>query len=170
MLERSALSRDCGTAQLTVNDNSELNALVRDEQSGNASETVRLVTLDDCLQRYGWKKIDFLKIDAEGEEANIIEGGRRFFADLSPLILYEVKAGEAVHLELVHKFAALGFDSYRLVPGLDLLVPFDAAVAPGWFLAQSVLLQERPGGTAGRQGPASRFCFYRVLQGRQSIQ
>lgn len=134
VLERSALSRDCGTAQLTVNDNSELNALVRDEQSGNASETVRLVTLDDCLQRYGWTKIDFLKIDAEGEEANIIEGGRRFFADLSPLILYEVKAGEAVHLELVHKFAALGFDSYRLVPGLDLLVPFDAAVAPDGFL------------------------------------
>jgi FkbM family methyltransferase len=134
VLERSALSRDCGTAQLTVNDNSELNALVRDEQSGNASETVRLVTLDECLQRYGWKKIDFLKIDAEGEEANIIEGGRRFFADLSPLILYEVKAGEEVHLELVEKFAALGFDSYRLVPGLDLLVPFDAAVAPDGFL------------------------------------
>ena len=134
VLERSALSRDCGTAQLTVNDNSELNALVRDEQSGNASETVRLATLDDCLQRYGWKKIDFLKIDAEGEEANIIEGGRRFFADLSPLILYEVRAGEEVHLELVQKFAALGFDSYRLVPGLDLLVPFDAAVAPDGFL------------------------------------
>ena len=134
VLERSALSRDCGTAQLTVNDNSELNALVRDERSGNASETVRLATLDDCLQRYGWKRIDFLKIDAEGEEANIIEGGRRFFADLSPLILYEVKAGEEVHLELVQKFAALGFDSYRLVPGLGLLVPFDAAVAPDGFL------------------------------------
>jgi FkbM family methyltransferase len=134
VLERSALSRHCGTAQLAVTENSELNALMRDDQSGNASETVRLVTLDDCLQRYGWKKIDFLKIDAEGEEANIIEGGRRFFADLSPLILYEVKAGDQVHLELVHKFAALGFDSYRLVPGLDLLIPFDAAVPPDGFL------------------------------------
>jgi FkbM family methyltransferase len=134
VLERSALSRNCGTAQLTVNENSELNALVRDEQCGTASETVRLVTLDDCLQRYGWEEIDLLKIDAEGEEANIIEGGRRFFADLSPLILYEVKAGEEVHLELVDKFAALGFDSYRLVPGLDLLVPFDAAAKPDGYL------------------------------------
>ena len=140
VLERSALSRDCGTAQLTVNDNSELNALLRDEQSGNATETVRLATLDDCLRRYGWKKIDFLKIDAEGEEANIIEGGRRFFADLSPLILYEVRAGEEVHLELVQKFAALGFDSYRLVPGLDLLVPFRPRSGARWLLAQSVLL------------------------------
>jgi FkbM family methyltransferase len=134
VLERSALSRDCGTAQLTINDNSELNALVRGEGSGSASETVRLVTLDDCLQRYGWKQIDFLKIDAEGEEANIIEGGRRFLAEQSPLILYEVKIDEHVHVELVGKFAALGFDSYRLVPGLDLLVPFDAAAKPDGFL------------------------------------
>ena len=134
VLERSAISRACGTAQLTINDNSELNALVRDEGPGNASETVALVTLDDCLQRFGWKQIDFLKIDAEGEEANIIEGGRRFFAELSPLILYEVKAGEEVHLELVGKFADLGFDSYRLVPGLDLLVPFDTAAQPDGYL------------------------------------
>jgi FkbM family methyltransferase len=134
VLERSALARECGTAQLTTNDNSELNALVRDAQSGGASETVRLVTLDDCLQRYGWKQIDFLKIDAEGGEADIIEGGRRFFAKLSPLILYEVKAGEEVHLELVEKFAAVGFDSYRMVPGPDLLVPFDAASKPDGYL------------------------------------
>ena len=134
VLERSAISRACGTAQLTINDNSELNALARDEGSGNASETVELVTLDDCLKRFGWKQIDFLKIDAEGEESNIIEGGRRFFAELSPLILYEVKAGEEVHLELVGKFAALGFDSYRLVPGLDLLVPFETAAQPDGYL------------------------------------
>ena len=134
VLERSALSRDCGTAKLTVNENAELNALVRDEQSGSAAETVRLVTLDDCLQRYDWKQIDLLKIDAEGEESNIIEGGRRFFADLSPLVLYEVKASETMHLELVEKFAALGFDSYRLVPGLDLLVPFDPSAQPDGYL------------------------------------
>jgi FkbM family methyltransferase len=134
VLERSALSRVGGTAQLTVNDHSEFNALVRDAETEGVSETVTLVTLDDCLQRFGWKKIDLLKIDAEGEEANIIEGGRGFFADLSPLILYEVKAGEEFHLELIGKFAALGFDSYRLVPGLDLLVPFDIAAQPDGYL------------------------------------
>ena len=127
VLERSALSGECGTAQLTINDSPELNTLARVGESGNASETVRVVTLDDCLERYGWKNIDFVKIDAEGEEANIIDGGQRFLADASPLILYEVKAADTLHLDLVDKFAALGFDSYRLVPGLDLLVPFDVA-------------------------------------------
>jgi FkbM family methyltransferase len=125
VLERSALSRECGTAQLSLNDSSELNALVRSGHSEAGSETVPLVTLDHCLQRYGWKHIDFLKIDAEGEEANIIKGGSRFLSELSPLILYEVKAGNEVHL---------GFDSYQLVPGLGLLVPFDTTAAPDGYL------------------------------------
>jgi protein O-GlcNAc transferase len=134
VLERSALSCDRGTAQLTLNDNCELNALVRGEGSDRTSETVRLVTLDDCLQRHGWKQIDLLKIDAEGEEASMVEGGRRFFTEQSPLILFEVKAVADVHVDLVGKFASLGFDSYRLVPGLDMLVPFDAATKPDGYL------------------------------------
>ena len=134
VLERSALSRECGTAQLTLNDNCELNSLVRGEGSDRAGETVRLVTLDDCLQRHGWKQIDLLKIDAEGEEASIIEGGRRFFAEQSPLILFELKTAADVHVDLVGKFASLGFESYRLVPGLDMLVPFDAATKPDGYL------------------------------------
>jgi len=134
VLEQSALSRECGTAQLTINASPELNALTRDEPSGGASETVRLVTLDDCLERYHWENIDFVKIDAEGEEENIIEGGRRFLTDTSPLILYEVKASDAWHLGLIGKFAALGYDSYRLVPGLDVLIPFDANTKPDGYL------------------------------------
>jgi FkbM family methyltransferase len=124
-LERSALSCNRGTAQLSLNQNSELNALLHGETPAEASETVALVTLDDCMQRYGWRDIELVKIDAEGEEANILKGGERFLGDLSPLVQYEVKVGEHVHLELVRAFARLGYDSYRLVPGLDLLVPFD---------------------------------------------
>jgi FkbM family methyltransferase len=134
VLERCALSRESGTARLTLNENSELNALDVTGRAGSASETVRVVTLDDCLRRYGWSHIDLLKIDAEGQESNIIEGGRRFLTDLSPLILYEVKNQEELNLELVGKFAALGFDSYRLVPGLDLLVPFGPNAKPDGYL------------------------------------
>ncbi len=46
VLEQSALSSVKGTAQLSLNDNSELNALVRDDESSKDSETVTLVTLD----------------------------------------------------------------------------------------------------------------------------
>lgn len=135
VLEQSALSSVSGTARLSLNDNSELNALVHDAPSTGAVETVPLQTLDECMEKHGWHEIDFMKIDAEGEEVNILKGGERFFREVSPLVQYEIKAGDDLHLELVQEFARRGYDSYRLVPGLDLLVPFDtASPADGYLL------------------------------------
>jgi len=133
-LDRSALSNRCGTAQFSLNEQSELNTLTRDEHSMTASETVSLFTLDDRLRRYKWTDISFMKIDAEGEESNILKGGTQFFSELSPLIQYEIKAGTELHLELVREFAALGYASYRLVPGLSLLVPFNAELPVDAYL------------------------------------
>lgn len=126
VLDMRALSEHAGTAQLSLNDNSELNELVRDGTSLATSETVTLVSLDNAMQEHGWSDIEFVKIDAEGEEAAIIRGGRNFFQTQSPLIQYEVMAGSIVHLELVQAFANIGYESYRLVPGLGALVPFDS--------------------------------------------
>lgn len=134
VLERSALSSACGTAQLSRAASPELNALLHGKPSTRASETVSLATLDECLKKRCWRDIAFVKIDAEGEEANILEGGERFFSELSPLVQYEIKAGTSWHMELVQDFAALCYDSYRLVPGLDLLVPFDSESPPDDYL------------------------------------
>lgn len=116
VLEQSALSGICGTAQLSLSENSELNALVHGKPATSASESVPVVTLDRCMQRYGWRDIEFVKIDAEGEESNILKGAKQFLKDLSPLVQYEIKAGADLHLQLVQEFAALGYcaptDSY----------------------------------------------------------
>lgn len=133
-LEQSALSSATGTAQLSLHPHSELNALTRGAASGSASETVTVLTLDECMQRHDWRDIDFVKIDAEGEEANILRGGARFFAACSPLVQYEIKAGVDLHLELVDAFAAMGYESYRLVPGLDLLVRFETSAPVDGYL------------------------------------
>lgn len=133
-LVRSALSNVSGTARLALNKNSEMNSLVRGCSPTDASETVRLVTLDQLLEAPGWKNIEFVKIDAEGEEANILLGGARFFSAMSPLIQYEVKVGADQNMELVQAFAALGYESYRLIPDLNLLVRFDAESKPDGFL------------------------------------
>ena len=133
-LERSALSSASGSAHLALHSDPEMNALVRGAQPGGLTESVPVTTLDECLESRGWRDIEFVKIDAEGEEGAILEGGARFFARESPLVQYEVKAGRDLHLELVAAFSALGYASYRLVPGLDLLVPFDAGAPPDGFL------------------------------------
>lgn len=142
-VERSALSSARGTAQLALNDHSELNALVRGAPAPGASETVPVTTLDDCMEAGGWHDVDFLKLDAEGEEAAILEGGARFFAEQSPLVQYEIKAGKALHLDLVRAFSAMGYDSYRLAPGLDLLIPFDAATPDPYLLNVFCCKRER---------------------------
>ena len=134
VLEQCALSSASGTLRLSLNENSELNELVRDGEPTGASEEVQVSTVDECGERLGWSGIDFVKIDAEGEERNILAGGKRFFAEQSPLVQYEVKAGTTVHLDLVDHFASLGYQSYRLVPGLGLLAPFDRAARVDTFL------------------------------------
>lgn len=134
-LERSGVSDHSGTATLSLNQDSEMNAVVKDASFEGNFEQIRLTTLDDCMEQFAWQRIDFLKIDAEGEEANIVKGGARFFDTLSPLVMFEVKEGEKFHLELVDIFSAIGYATYRLVPGLQILVPFDPhAEAPDDYM------------------------------------
>jgi Methyltransferase FkbM domain len=98
------------------------------------SETVILTTLDECMDRYSWTDIELIKIDAEGEENNILRGGRRFLGGLSPLVQYELRKNTEMNFGLISEFAELGYETYRLVPGLDILVPFDASVQPDPYL------------------------------------
>ena len=93
-----------------------------------------MVTLDDCMDRHRWVDIDFIKIDAEGEETNIVKGGRRFFAKLSPLVQYELNNAGEMNFGLIRQFSAIGYSSYRLLPSLNLLVPFDAESPPDPYL------------------------------------
>jgi FkbM family methyltransferase len=130
-LEQKAVSSAPGSGQLTLHVHPELRSLVHGTVQPGASEEVTLVTLDDCMERYEWRDIDLLKIDAEGEEANIVKGGRRFFDSLAPLVQYELRTNATdMNFDLISGFAAIGYDSYRFLPGLNLLVPFDAESPP----------------------------------------
>ncbi|MBM5816012.1 MAG: FkbM family methyltransferase [Cyanobacteria bacterium K_Offshore_surface_m2_239] len=127
-LQRQALSDHEGTAWLRTPGQSELNSLAPGGSSASPppdvpGEAVPVTTLDACLDAFGWADVDLVKIDAEGEEMRILEGGRRFFRETSPLVMFEIKEGTRLHLELVERFQALGYRCFRLVPGLPALVP-----------------------------------------------
>jgi len=94
---------------------------------GAPSASVPLVSLDECMDRFGWTDIELIKISAKGAECDIVKGGRRFFADLSPLVQFELrKDTDDVNIQLIDDFASLGYEPYRLVPGLNILVPLHA--------------------------------------------
>lgn len=124
-LVRVGLSDHKGTGALSLNTNSELNKLVHMPETPGICETIQLLRIDDCLEKYGWKEIDFVKLDAEGEESNIIKGGSKFLSSQSPLIMFEVKHGQAFNHELIDQFAGFGYGAYRLIPGLNILAPID---------------------------------------------
>jgi FkbM family methyltransferase len=123
-LIQAALSDHDGRARLNIYMDSELNSLV-DGAGATDAETVDLVTLDHCAREHAWKDIDFLKLDAEGEEQRIIDGGKQFLAENSPLIMFELRHGQTVNHVLIDRFRDLGYAAYRLLPGLQLLSPLD---------------------------------------------
>lgn len=125
-LIQAGLSDHAGKAELFTSPNSELNSLTRGGGARGRCEVIHLVTLDQCLQEFGWNDIDFIKLDAEGEEGNILKQGENMLSSLSPLIMFELKHGHSVNLPLINQFGDIGYESYRLVPGLNVLVPFDA--------------------------------------------
>jgi FkbM family methyltransferase len=172
VLDQRALSSASGTLRLSLNVNSEVNELVRDGAPTVASEEVRVSTLDECRERHGWSDIAFVKIDAEGEERNILKGGQRFLADQSPLIQYEVKAESTVHLDLVDHFTTLGYHSYRLVPGLGVLVPFDRTARVDAYLLNLFACKKDRADTLARQGflaqPATQEKKTGILSGMWS--
>jgi protein O-GlcNAc transferase len=133
-LEQQAVSSESGSAQLALHVQAELRSIIHGDDPPVDSETVSLVTLDDCMDRYRWADIDLIKIDAEGEEANIVKGGRRFFANLSPLVQYELRSTGDMNFDLIRDFEAIGYVSYRLLPSLNLLVPFNAESPPDPYL------------------------------------
>jgi FkbM family methyltransferase len=128
---QQALSDRQGTAWLQMPGQAELNSLSSHDSADatlevGPGEAVTVTTLDACLEKFGWSTVDLLKIDAEGAEESILRGGARFFRDLSPLVMFEVKAGIDLHLDLVDRFQQLGYQCFHLIPGLNALALFDA--------------------------------------------
>jgi len=126
VIEQRALSDTEGWAQLyTSSMGGEFHALQPGQTHGGASEGVPLTTLDVEQRRHNWTRLDFLKIDAEGEEARIIAGGVGVLTDQSPLVMFEIKHEKGVDLGVANALHALGYELYRLIGPAVMLVPAD---------------------------------------------
>lgn len=119
---QTALSNRTGTATLSIGTDAVFNSI--NSLTEGPVEEVPVSTINQCAENYKWEKIDFIKLDAEGEEENIINGGLEFFKKESPLIMFEIKHGSTVNNNLVNKFRECDYNTYRLIPGLNILVPF----------------------------------------------
>ena len=138
-LQQAALSSAPGTRRLRLEGSSELNRLADD----GPGENVAVDTLDAFHARAIDAPVTFVKIDAEGEERNIIAGGAGFLSAHSPLVMIERMHGAEVNAPALGALRELGFGLYRLVPGLNVLVPFDEASADRFQLNLFACRQDR---------------------------
>lgn len=95
--------------------------------SHHGSEQVALTTIDQTMADLGLSRLDVLKIDVEGAEAQVLAGARQTLERLRPIVLFEVNAELVRHRgdDATRAFRALqahGYDFFvrrpdgRLVP------------------------------------------------------
>ncbi len=115
----AALSDGRREGHLVLGASSEMNSLA----GSGPGESVQVTCLDYEDSARGWAAVDFVKIDAEGEEERIFGGGRSFFERHSPLIMFEVKTEVGNNEILRTSFPARDYKIYRLLAGAPVLVP-----------------------------------------------
>ena len=129
MLEFRATTRHRGGGTLVAG----LQQIPELTESERETIPVQATTLDAFLATYD-RKIDFLKIDAEGAETDIMAGGRRIFGDpnyrvtvmmeFAPAFMREAGMDPAKQLEELRQ---AGFTFSRIDDRRRKLVPTDAA-------------------------------------------
>jgi FkbM family methyltransferase len=119
-----------GTARLALHTASELNEVV----SSDAEETMKpgtfeevtCFTLDSLIERENVSHVDFLKIDAEGHELQVLEGSNRILTEFAPCILYENIAGtKGSNLAVAGFLLSRGYQLFRYQPYLQQLIPIN---------------------------------------------
>lgn len=116
-LHQEAVGASAGTVSL-----SDGVSEVRSVVAGSGGD-VPMVTLDGWWKAAGSPQVDFIKIDAEGGEPDIIRGGGSFFKEQSPVVQIEVRAATDVVSDAANLLIALGYELYRVLPGALALVP-----------------------------------------------
>tara|TARA_R110001592_G_C13189203_1_gene752166 strand:+ start:3381 stop:4754 length:1374 start_codon:yes stop_codon:yes gene_type:complete len=130
----AGLSDHIGTATFYLSPNAELNSLTSENTTSSESLTINLLTLDQCKQDHNWKTIDFIKLDAEGEEANILKKASKTLEECSPLIMFELKHGKEINHSLIDDFKRLGYAPYYLISSLGILAPLNLSNPVDGFL------------------------------------
>lgn len=121
-LKRMAVSGESGKRFLFCDSSSEQNHLCGEMLQHGRHIEVDAISIDaiyDSLPPW----IDFMKVDAEGEEEAIFSGARRLLQEQSPLVMFELNRVTRHDHSVFLILGEWGYSVYRLVPGLNVLAP-----------------------------------------------
>ena len=82
--------------------------------------------MDSLIEKYGISRVDFIKIDAEGHELQVLKGSDRILKEFVPVILYENIAGsQGSNLPVANFLRSIGYQLFCYQPYLQKLIPVD---------------------------------------------
>jgi FkbM family methyltransferase len=88
--------------------------------------SVPVTTLDTCVQQTGWSKLDFVKIDVEGMELEVLKGSQETLKKFRPIVLFETmelfreSRGFDIFLEMENLLRGLNYKLYDLTEAREL--------------------------------------------------
>lgn len=113
-----------GEAKLALHQASELNELVTEETGQFPTEPIRCFTLDSLIESEQLQRVDWLKIDAERHEMQVLRGSDRLLQQFQPAILYENVVGTSEsNLPVAEYLRSIGYRLFRYQPFLKNLLP-----------------------------------------------
>ncbi|MFN6140938.1 MAG: FkbM family methyltransferase [Pseudanabaena sp.] len=120
-----------GKAKLSISLASELNELISEEdgktRDPSSFEEVECFTLDSLIEEYNVKQVDFLKIDAEGHEIQVLKGSDRLLTEFAPIIIYEnIASNQVSNLPVADFLRSIGYQLFRYQPYLQKLIPINS--------------------------------------------
>ncbi len=111
-----------GTARLSLNSASELNELIPEDVALKSQQNFEIVpcfTLDSLIETEQIHRVDWLKIDAESHELQVLWGARRMLESFYPNIIYENIAGaQGNNTQVAHYLTENGYLLFRYTPYL----------------------------------------------------
>lgn len=123
-------SNGFGHSILSLEANAEMNHVVYEMPEVGEYERIALYPLDGIVEEFEIEKLDFLKIDAEGEEEKIISISEVALEQNSPLIMYALKHGVQYNSSLNSMLERKKYANYYYVEALGGLVPLTNNVDP----------------------------------------
>lgn len=138
-----ALGRKDGELPLAKADNSELNTLFPGDDAIPENITVPVRRLSSLAEEIDLSGIDFVKLDAEGSEKAIVQGGWSVFAEQSPVVMFDLKHGNDIDRDLVDELKFVGYEMFVFAPGLGALIPLDKSRVDEYVLNLFAVKRDR---------------------------
>jgi FkbM family methyltransferase len=125
----AAASDHAGQVRLSVQGASELNEVIAENVEVKPGQSVQVacLTLDSLIETEQLTSVDFLKLDAEGHEINVLRGAQQLLAKFAPVILYENIAGsQGSNVEVAHFLIEQGYQLNVYQPYLQQLTTINS--------------------------------------------